>query len=191
MIPRVTHGAKDRAFIARAHGELVAVELAQRNGTSRLQLGDDRGVKGAEIAFQYFAAGGGLPILGDEQIFVGNRDAGQGACLALADQGIGGVGLGQGQGGVLLHKGIKLFLAGAIVQGLLGQLAGTDSFVVQSLAQRCDCREFRGKRHGFALFDDRGHQKQAILLGGGVAHHGLAACLLCRRGMLCPRASED
>ncbi|MNI90606.1 hypothetical protein D3C73_1481510 [compost metagenome] len=97
MVPGILHDAVGGILVAGAHGEFVAVELADGHGAGRAKALDNGGVERADVAVQHFAAGGGAPAAGHESVFVGDGHAGQGACRTVGQGGIGGAGLGQRQ----------------------------------------------------------------------------------------------
>ena len=88
-------GAEGRVLVGRAHGELVAIELAQRHGAGLGQLAHHRGVEGRAVALQHLRAGGAGEILGDEDVLVRDRHAQQRRRLAGGDARVGRAGLRQ------------------------------------------------------------------------------------------------
>ena len=76
-VPGVAHRPEGRVLVARAHRELVAVELAERHRAGLGEPGDDGGVERAAVAGQHARAGGRRQVAGDEDVLVGDRHADQ------------------------------------------------------------------------------------------------------------------
>ena len=75
--PWVAHRTEVRAFVGRAHGELVHVALAQQHRPGPVELLDDVRVVGADKVLQYPRAAGGVDALGAVDVLERDRDAGQ------------------------------------------------------------------------------------------------------------------
>ena len=84
-------------LVARSHGKLVAVELAQRYRARRLKARDDGCIVGADVIPEHAAACGAAPALRDEHILVRDGDAGQWAGSARFDHCICMAGLCQSE----------------------------------------------------------------------------------------------
>jgi hypothetical protein len=69
-VPGVVHRAVGRVLVGRAHRELVAVELAQRDRAGLRQARHHGGVEGAAVALEHLRAGGGRVAAGDEDVLV-------------------------------------------------------------------------------------------------------------------------
>ena len=63
--------------VARAHGELVAVQFGHAYHSGVTELLDYGGVKRAHVAGQDFRGGRGGPVSGNEDIFMSNREPAQ------------------------------------------------------------------------------------------------------------------
>ena len=148
-IPGVLHRAEERVLVARPHGEFVAVELADADGTGLAHFAHDGGVKGALVVRQHLRAGGGLPATGDKDILVGHGHTQQRACalagLAGSSQpGIGLVGLRQRQLGLHVHEGVDV-TGSSGRQAVFGQFTGRD---VTGLQGSADGAEIAGFQQG-------------------------------------------
>ena len=82
LVPGVEHVAVGAVLVGRAHGELVAVQLAERDHAGGAQLLHHGRVERAHVALEHPAGGGRGEIAGDEDVLVGDRDAGQRAGVA-------------------------------------------------------------------------------------------------------------
>ena len=76
-VPGIEDLAVGGVFIARAHGKLVAVELAEADHALVLELAHDRSVKGTHVALEHAAGGGGGPFARYEDVLVGDGNAGE------------------------------------------------------------------------------------------------------------------
>jgi hypothetical protein len=116
-VPRVFNRAIGAVFIGAAHGELVAIELADVDHTSGFELRDHGGIKGRLVARKHIAARRRGPALGDKNVFVRQRNAQQRGGVSLCNQGIGGGGLRQRVLGLDVEKGVITFARSVVLRG--------------------------------------------------------------------------
>ena len=120
FVPRVFYGFVSAVFIARAHGELVAIELAQRDHAGAGQVADDGGIKRAAVVLQHLRGSGGREVARDKHVLVRQRHAQQVAAFASGAPSVGGARLRQRSLGVGRQKGAQAVMPGDAVQEMLG-----------------------------------------------------------------------
>ncbi|MPM22387.1 hypothetical protein SDC9_68839 [bioreactor metagenome] len=110
LVPGVQHLADGRVLVGRAHGEFIKVELAERDAARIGQLGHHRRIERRLVAGQHLGGGGRREVLGDEQVFVRNRHAGQLGVRAAGNRRVGGLGLGEGHVFVDVNECAQVFV---------------------------------------------------------------------------------
>ena len=137
LVPRVLHGAEGRVLVAGAHGEFIAVDLAQGDHAGRLEFFHHGGVKRAGVVGQHLRAGSRAPAFRDEQILVRDRHARQWRGRAGGDARVRLRGLRQGQGTVDVQKGVRGVRFDA-VEEMRRQCNGGNFLVLQKRGQLFD-----------------------------------------------------
>ena len=97
LVPWVFNGAIVAVFVGRTHGELVHVGFTQHDRTRFFELAGNSGFVGGNEVVQNVGATGGFHTFGAEQVFVCQRDAGQGISVACRTAFVGCFGLFQRQ----------------------------------------------------------------------------------------------
>ena len=85
-----------------------------------------RCVKGADIIFKHVAAGGAAPTLRDEDVFVRDGDASEGAGCASGATGVGRTRLRERELGVDVHESVQRLLRLNLLQAVLREFGCTE-----------------------------------------------------------------
>ena len=91
-VPGIPDRAIPARLVARPHGELVHVGLAEHHGAGRRQPLDDGRVIGRDEVVEHPRTATGLQTLGTEDVLVRDRDAGQRPGLAGSERLVGTLG---------------------------------------------------------------------------------------------------
>jgi len=90
----IAHGPISRILIRRAHGELIAIHLAEEHRTGRIEFRYDGRVIRRLIALKDLRSRGSRCALHHEHVFDANRNSGQrGQWIALCCQSVNPIGL--------------------------------------------------------------------------------------------------
>ena len=124
--PGVADGAVVGGHVGRAHGELVEIGLAERDGAGGPELGGDGQFVRRLEAVEDVRAGGGEHALGAEQVLDGDGQAFEEAGLALGQARIGGLGHRQRLVRCLGDEGVEVARGLHGVEMGCGELDGGD-----------------------------------------------------------------
>ena len=130
-VPRIANHAERRVLVAGAHRELVAVELAERDGAGVAEPFEHGRVERAAITLEHPRAGGARQVARDEDVLVRDRHAEQRAVLAARSTRIGGLRLPERQRLVAAQQRAEIVMRGKPCKQMFRELEARDRAVVE------------------------------------------------------------
>ena len=148
LVPRVAGDLEGRVLGARAHRELVAVELAERDRAGRGQPRDDGGIERAPVSGQHARAGRGVVVARDEDVLVRDRYADERAVVARGTTSVGALRLLDRAVGIERERGAESIVeAREAIQLMLRELDARDLARRERAAERRDAELVRLAGH--------------------------------------------